>query len=149
MISKSEFKSVQKNLLLDNRICFKDFNFKKRTPLKKFFETFHATEKKHDTIKIDGTIVCSKGKFARSVQDIFSICKFYYPRLTLEKFLLTVNKTELVGHWCDHINKFCIASKNDYAKSDWGFYNGNSSSKEFLNWSFNDLSNYAEKINKK
>lgn len=59
-----------------------------------------------DTVYKDGNLQCSKRKH-RSLGDIASICKSYYPSTDIfevKEILLNFGE-KLVGHYCTHINK--------------------------------------------
>ena len=145
-ISPEKFESIEFNLISKHTLRFQDF-INTYPNLKSFFQHFYEIESKHNTLAFDCNdiyhLFCHRGKFARSLKDIFNICKHYYPSTTLEKFLIMLGQCDLVGHYCGDIETYCIADQQDYSKGGWDLCNPKYEVSDFLGYTMIDLLNYV------
>ena len=143
-MTKEEFNLIESKLLLPYPIFFDNYKIKKKETLKSFFENFYNIEKDNNTINSEGAIITHSDNFARSFREIFNICKYYFPNITLEDFIRAIYSPDLVGHCCGDIMEFCIANTFDYNKDGWGLDNTTDRLYIFNNHTFNNLLTYLK-----
>jgi len=131
---------IETNLTKEGLLMFKDYTNTYDT-LELFWLNFQDTQKKYNTCFLDGSHQTLSNGFARSLKDTLCICKYYYECSLLE-FLQTIAKHNIVSHWCPDISYFCIAAEKE--RPGWGFQNPDRYCPEFLDYTFNQMLNFAK-----
>lgn len=101
---------VEKFLLRNGKLFFKDYTPKVKAPLNTFYNSLESLKDKYITISETDFYAKTLTHRSRSLRDQFLLCA-YYTNCTLLDFLKVVNSYGVAGIWCGDVHLWILYNK--------------------------------------